>query len=688
MKYKIVLGGVIALLLPLFGTETSPALTPTTNSQIPQITDTPLETKGNLNGLPFTLSIPYSIEWRISLPDTYHVGLTPVGDTLLWVSEGGFSTGDPAEIYVYDLRTLALIDSFNQPGVPANNWGWRDMTARGDTVFASYDANVRVIHWPSRTVVRSFAPGTGLNPHRALAWNPGDSLYSANFASAIWQFYKTTPYGARSIANIDTSYGLAYDANGFVWMSVQTGAQQGKIAKFSYPGLVKLDEQVIPEITGVAGGCEMWRDTFLLYLNQGTPDEVVCIRLYFPPNDVGVDAIRTPDRAVNPGSSLAPVARIRNFSTTPISNIPVHCWIDSAGVRVYEQSFTYQGPLPGNDTALVTFSPDWIVGPVGTNYRIKMFTNLPNDNNRANDTTSQTTISFNLKDTLIVPWRQTVPTIDGNIQAAEWSDALVWDISDVLGQYGVPRPAGSAILYCKHDSQYVYYAVDIPPASARTDYDQVGFYVDENFDRAWAGDSSEGNHWFAVVSNVDSTIYRAIPSYWTRWASGNGFSRSSTVSGHMQFEAWVQKGALQWYYTVSPTADTVAFYVYVLDQPGDNYYGIWPTTMPSSQWDNPEYYGVMILSTLGVPVKETKTDNFIDIRIQNPIRAPLVLEKVLHLEIYDVLGKKINELESTADGKLIWNGKDRNNEPVPVGVYFLKIDSKQGSFTRKAVLLR
>ncbi|MCX7994907.1 MAG: T9SS type A sorting domain-containing protein [candidate division WOR-3 bacterium] len=686
MESMLSLIGIIVCSVLAFAGNSSPVLN--TTADIPQITDTQIEIREKLIEPPLTLAIPYSIEWRISLPDTYHVGLTPVGDTLLWVSEGGFSSADPAEIYVYNLRTLALVDSFNQPGVPVNNWGWRDMTSRGDTVFASYDANIRVIHWPTRTVVRSFAPGTGLNPHRALAWNPGDSLYSANFASAIWQFYKTTPYGARSVANIDTSYGLSYDANGFVWMSVQTGANQGKIAKFSYPGLVKLDQQNIPEITGIAGGCEMWRDTFLLYLNQGTPDEVVCIRLYFPPNDVGVVAIRAPARAVNPGSAIAPVARIRNFSPTPISNIPVHCWIDSAGVRIYNQTLTYPGPVPGSDTALVTFTPNWTVGPVGVTYQIKMFTNLANDGNRANDTTSQATVSFNIKDTLTVPWRQVTPTIDGNIQPPEWADALVWDISDVLGQNGVPRPPGSAIFYCKHDSQYVYYAVAMPPASAKTDNDQIGIYVDENYDRAWAGDSSEGNHWFAVVNNVDSTIYRALLSGWIRWASGNGFCRSSTVSGHMQFEAWVQKGGLKWNYTISPSADTVAFYIYALDQPGDVYYGMWPTTMPAAQWNNPQYYGTLILSPYVVSVEEVKSSVLNELKIPNPFRAPLILEKVSKLEVYDVLGKRVNMIENTKKGKLTWNGRDRNGETLPAGVYFLKIETEQGTVTKKAVLLR
>lgn len=692
MSYKTKISIIILTVALLWGAENIPVLTNGNSVSNDLLIDTPLELRTPLTSSqqtqPSILAIPYAIEWRISLPDTYYVGLTTVWDTILWVSEGSATTGtDVPEIYVYNLRTLALIDSFNQPGVPMG-WGWRDMTTRGDSVFASYSTSIQVIHAPTRTVARSFTPGTGLNPHRGLAWNPGDSIYATNFASPIWQFYKASPFSPRSVANIDTSYGIGYDANGFLWMSVQTGLSQGKIAKFSYPALIKLDEQLIPEIPGLAGGCEMWRDTFLLYLNQGTPDEVVCIRLYFPANDVGADAVRSPLRAVNPGSSIAPIARIRNFGANPISNIPVTCWIDSAGVRIYNQSLTYPGPLAGGDTARVTFSPNWQVGPAGTNYQVKMFTSLTDDANRANDTTSLTTVSFNIRDTLVIPWRTVVPTVDGNIQTAEWADALIWDISDVLGQNGVARPAGSAIFYCKHDSQNVYYAVAMPPALARNDYDQFGAYVDENYNRAWATDSSEGNHWFTFIG-VDTTIYRSLPSGWIRWASGNGLSRVSTVSGHLQFESVVAKGALKWNYTISPRDDTVAFYIYSLDQPGDNYYGMWPTTMPAAQWSNPVYYGTLIFSSSPVTVEEREAITHKDIQICNPLRMPLVLDNISRLEIYDVTGKKITEVKKSGNNdKLVWNGKDRYGKAVPSGIYFLRMKTEQGTFTRKAVYLK
>jgi len=107
--------------------------------------------------------------------------------------------------------------------------------------------------------------------------------------------------------------------------------------------------------------------------------------------DVGVSGIIAPAMNITPGA-VAPKALIKNFGTEAQSNIPVTCWIDSGATRIYNQTTTYAGPLAPNGTAEVTFSPVWNAN-VGT-YGVTMFTNLSGDQQRANDTTKQTTIVF------------------------------------------------------------------------------------------------------------------------------------------------------------------------------------------------------------------------------------------------------------------------------------------------------
>ncbi|GEM_PF-4836269 len=203
-----------------------------------------------------------------------------------------------------------------------------------------------------------------------------------------------------------------------------------------------------------------------------------------PAIDMGVDAIRSPATLVNPGAIITPIARIKNFGTAAQSNIPVYCWIDSAGTRIYGQNVTFPGPVNPNDTALVSF-PDWLVGPTGATYQVRMFTDMPGDENRANDTTKRTV-------------------------------------------------------------------------------------------------------------------------------------------------------------SVVPTG-----------------------------------------------VREIKTNPLREIKINNPLRMPLVLTNTSHLEVYDATGTIIQEINQPSDaGCLVWNGKDKYGRTIPNGIYFLKIRSDNGLLTTKAIVLR
>jgi len=106
-------------------------------------------------------------------------------------------------------------------------------------------------------------------------------------------------------------------------------------------------------------------------------------------HDVGVSKIIAPGTNIGPGV-VQPKARVVNFGTTAESNIPVSCWIDSAGQRVYSRDTTLAGPLAPGNRAEVTF-PNWTTGPAGNSYTITMFTALAGDLDRSNDTSRQVT---------------------------------------------------------------------------------------------------------------------------------------------------------------------------------------------------------------------------------------------------------------------------------------------------------
>jgi hypothetical protein len=107
-----------------------------------------------------------------------------------------------------------------------------------------------------------------------------------------------------------------------------------------------------------------------------------------PAHDVGANAVLAPTGIVIP-SALTPRAQIFNYGTSAESDIPVTCWIDSAGTRVYDHTATYTGPLASGAQVQVDFTPVWL-GVNGNTYSVRMFTGLVGDENNANDTARAT----------------------------------------------------------------------------------------------------------------------------------------------------------------------------------------------------------------------------------------------------------------------------------------------------------
>jgi N-acetylneuraminic acid mutarotase len=117
-----------------------------------------------------------------------------------------------------------------------------------------------------------------------------------------------------------------------------------------------------------------------------TPTDTVQFQSYAPPvaNDVGADQVLAPLGTVLP-VPVAPKVRLRNFGTNPQTNIPLTCWIDSAGTNVFTDVTTYADTLDPMTTVDVTFPGTW-TGADGITYQVTMFTSLPEDSNYANDT--------------------------------------------------------------------------------------------------------------------------------------------------------------------------------------------------------------------------------------------------------------------------------------------------------------
>ncbi|MDH5683994.1 MAG: T9SS type A sorting domain-containing protein [candidate division WOR-3 bacterium] len=423
-------------------------------------------------------------------------------------------------------------------------------------------------------------------------------------------------------------------------------------------------------------------------------------------HDVGVNQILAPGSVI-PSTPLAPRAEIKNFGTNPESDIPVYCWIDSAGTRVYNQSFTYPGPLAPNATAEVTFSPNWTPGGDGATYQVTMFTDLSGDENHANDTMRQTTTisSTVFSDTIIV--RRTAldaPVIDGQIRPGEWNPSLAYDVSDIAGRSGTPRPPGSSIMYFLYNDSFVYLANDIPAIAVRGNYDQFGAYVDEDRSGTWSRDSSEGNHWIEYVGG-DSVVFRALlstaPQVWRMPGQCPGcLSVSSTISGHLQIEAMIPIGTDKGDWNISP-GDTVGYFQYTAQAPGNIYWGWWPQSLIMANWSNPAYYGTMIFSPTPSIAEDGKIDasynTFCNI-YPNPIRDfarihfSIVKSANVELTIYDITGKAVRTLISglvePGNHYVKWDRTNDNGARVANGAYFYRLTIAGKSFVGKSIILK
>jgi hypothetical protein len=64
----------------------------------------------------------------------------------------------------------------------------------------------------------------------------------------------------------------------------------------------------------------------------------------------------------------------------------------------------------------------------------------------------------------------------------------------------------------------------------------------------------------------------------------------------------------------------------------------------------------------------------------------------IELEVFDVSGARIKTIYKgwlpAAPSEFVWNGRDDRGSRVSSGVYFIKLSSPQGTFTRKALIVK
>ena len=585
---------------------------------------------------------------------------------------------------------------------------WKAST---DEVFAGYDnQKFNVYDAQTHAVKHTYTVAGYSGPVRGMGYSPiEDSCWTCNFDSAPMTKFSITGangHQVRTAAQMASAYGIAVDARQHCFWITQAGAI-GASPTLKMDFNYNVVDSFNADGWDLGGGCEMWRDTFLLQLDQSTPDKVFCMRFALGPlhnHDVGVSAIVAPASDVNP-VPVTPEATIKNFGAKYESDMPVTCWIDSAGTRVYAASATLPGPLGPGLEANVTFTPTWNPGPVGAQYDVTMFTTLGGDENTHNDTVTGTTTVTGpvLADTIHVHGvGSTAPVIDGSISPGEWSASTAYDMSDLAGRGGTPQPAGSCIAYFLYDSSFAYYAVDCPNRTARVNLDQFGPFMDEDHSGTWSTDSSEGGYAIECADSTDEVIYQAMldtfPHVWEMGLTPGALSASSLSSGHLQFEGKIPIGAYKWQYKISP-GDRVGFFQYTAFDTTTKYVGWWPQTLTSSYWPNPRYYGTMVFDPIvpGVEGRVPKTPCALYraspslVRDRANIRYYVGRETDVVLGVYDATGSLVKTLAKgkVAPGErtVIWDRTDNSGRRVANGAYFYRLVVDGDAVSGKAIVL-
>jgi hypothetical protein len=187
------------------------------------------------------------------------------------------------------------------------------------------------------------------------------------------------------------------------------------------------------------------------------------------------------------------------------------------------------------------------------------------------------------------------------------------------------------------------------------------------------------------------------PTVWLYGSVPGAVSKTSTTSGHLQFEAKVPLGTQKYELDVMP-GDTVGYFQYVAVSGGTLYNGWWPQTLLNANWANPQYYGTMIFET-EVGVQESPDASFALYRaspsiVRDETRIDYYVSRnsTVSLGVYDVAGKLVKTLASGSAAPGVrtatWNRTDNSGRRVANGTYFYRLAVDGKSVSSKAIVLK
>jgi len=443
---------------------------------------------------------------------------------------------------------------------------------------------------------------------------------------------------------------------------------------------------------GFSGESDGWRKEYFLL----PPWDSLKIRWCFGSDEVAsdlgwfVDEVKIGERTAHdigilstnfqkivlPETTFIPEIEIKNFGIYS-EVLSVECIIESSGTPIYQDNKLISSFMP-DSTTIVSLKP-WHTGPKNLTYTVKVYTDMPEDENHTNDTIKVTTLTFRLITEFTAGWTDTSPSIDGIIDSIEWKDAVQIDGSDVLG-IDTENPPGSCILYFMNSHSTLYIACKAESLS------EIKLYIDDSGNREWDHDGREGFYW------ITSDKYGFQDMYYHFVYSLPDSLKSIGPEG---VELGIPIGTAE-PYEITPVLMSTpgcSLGCFISASSQADYTGWWPQFIIN--YNNPINYAQIKLTGTGVeenPAPQVAA-NF-SLRIfPNPFYTKTNIElltlnsKLSTLKIYDLTGRlvhsfPINQLTNQLIN-YIWDGSN-----LPSGIYFLVYKCGTTKITKKLTILR
>lgn len=415
-------------------------------------------------------------------------------------------------------------------------------------------------------------------------------------------------------------------------------------------------------------------------------------------HDVAADAIDSPGALVAPNVPVTPCATFGNHAVDSTEDFWTYFFIDSSAVNVYADSALIIGLMP-ESTETVCYT-DWTPDGQGNVYDVLVYSDLPTDEARSNDTLRATVLAYAVDSLIEAGWAYAPATIDGTIDSLEWSSADVTDISDILGMSSGGVLPNSVILYVMNNDSHVFFAVDYTIDATDNVNDRTILYLDEDNDDAWAPDSSEGSYWAFMSSGGPQLWFAPLPAG-PFFPNPPGAEVAMGLPGHVTYEFSIPLGTEK-YEIDAALGDTMGVHIFVRDQGINEDEGWWLQTMDPLNQEDPLYYGGLVLHTLVGVQERSKERSATAFGLVGAYPSPFSGKTSISfateartrvsLKVYDVTGRVVRELlDGIADPgyhTVTWTGTDDTGNELPSGVYFYRLHSAGKSSWIKTVLLK